>query len=93
MNYKEKKERKRVQLKEEEQQKKDQNKEVVYERDERVIAILERLKKGETLAEIATIMCLDLSQVQNPYYSSELPEVVNYRAKKKLKKKCKRVQV
>ena len=57
-----------------------------FARDERVRAIFECRKKGDMLAEIATTMSLDLSQVKNPYYSSKLPEVKAYIKEKKIEK-------
>ena len=71
---------------------KKERKRVQLNKDQHV-AILERVKKGATFPEITKAMRLKLLHVHNQYYCSELPEVVNYRAKKELKKKRKSVQV
>ena len=83
VNYRAKKKLERVQLKEEQQQKKDRKKEAA---DTRVVAILERVKKGEKFPEIAKAMCLEQSHANNLYYKSQHSDVVDYRAKEELKR-------
>ena len=51
------------------------------------MAILEGIKKGETLAEIAKALYLEQSHVRTLYYRSKYPDVVNYKAKKNSKRK------
>ena len=53
------------------------------------LAILKRIKKGESISSIKRETCLTHSHVILPYYNSEHPDVEDYREKKKLKRfKC-----